>query len=100
MRLRSHCAESVNLVWLAWQFEIEAVHQLIICQRLYTNRKASLKSSDPGDRPTIEQFSLGPAVMLEWQLPVITEDDAVPCVKVRQGTAATRVDRIQDAFKT
>ena len=39
---------------LARQLEIEAIHQLIVRQRLDANRESSLKSSDSGKSPSID----------------------------------------------
>ena len=47
VRLRFLSVERCELCRLARQREIEAIHQLIICQRLNLNRESSLKGCDP-----------------------------------------------------
>src|ERR1700756_3722480 len=99
VRLRPHSPEWGNLIWFARQFEIEAVHQFVIRQGLNTNRESSLKSGDSGKRPTVEHLARGAAVMTQRQFPVIAEHDAVSRIEIREGPAATGINRVQDPLE-
>ncbi len=83
-----------DLIWLAGQFEIEAIHQLVIGQRRDLDRESRLKRSDARDRPPVQQLAGRPAVLAKRQVPVIAKDQSVTSVKRRQRTTGTRIDRV------
>ena len=54
MALRFHRVERGDLIRFARQFEVEAIHQFIVRQRLDANGKSGLKSRDAGNSPAIQ----------------------------------------------
>src|SRR5258708_3005973 len=94
VRLRLQGTERCNLRRLAWQFEIKAIHQLVIGQRRDLDGESRLKSSDARDGPPVQQLAGCPAVFAERQFPVIAKDDSVTSVKRRQRTASTCINWI------
>src|SRR5262249_13902448 len=75
MCLRFHRMERSNLIRLARQLEVKAIHQFIVRHRLDANRKSSLEGRDSGKSPSIQQFSGRTTVLAKRQLPVVAEHD-------------------------
>ena len=99
VRLRLHGTERCDLRRLAWQFEIEAIHQLVIGQRRDLDGKSRLKRSDARDRPSIQQLASRARKLPERQFPVIAKDQSVTSVKGRQRATDTRINWIENSLK-
>src|SRR5437879_4452033 len=99
MRPRILSTKWFQLVGLAGQFEIEAVHQLVIGRGENANRKSTLEAGNPGDCPAIDQLSSGALILGQRRLPVVTDNEAMPGVKLRKPPAAPRIHGIQNALE-
>src|SRR5947209_11382336 len=83
VRLRLQSMEWCDLVRFSGKFEIEAIHQLIVCQGGNLNGESSLKSCDTRDSPAIKQLTFGPSKFACRQLPVVAEDKPMTRVERR-----------------
>src|SRR5438046_1281373 len=81
VRLRFHGTERGKLRRLTWQFEIEAVHQLVICHSRYANGEPCLEGSNTRNGPAVEQLASGSGEFSKRQFPVVAENNAVAGVE-------------------
>ncbi len=88
-----------DLIGLARQFKVETVHQLIVGFRCDANRKPGLVGRDARHRPVIEHLSGKAAIFSRGQLPEITDDKTVACVKQRESAVVGAGKGIENSFK-
>src|ERR1700685_155470 len=81
MALRMLRMKRRELIGFAGQFEIEAVHELVVCLGRNADREAGLESRDARDRPAIQGDGLESTVLRHGQFPVVTGDDAMSGVE-------------------
>ena len=88
-----------DLIGFARQFEVEAVHQLVVGFGGDADGKSGLVGGDAGDGPVIEQFPGNAVVFSYRQIPEITKDEAMTCVEERERAVVGAGKRVENSFE-
>src|SRR5260370_15209995 len=86
-------------VRLAHRLKVETVPQFRVVAALDWNGQAALKGNDGGNCPAVPHFADKALVLGNRQLPVRTEDEAMPRIERGEGPASPRVEEIDNTFK-